>query len=418
MNNRIRITVYLLVVLFSTTLFSCKKEVAETKNEEHHEEEGAVELTEAQVKTAGITLGTIEQRPISGTIKVNGLLDVPPQQLVSISVPFGGFLKSTPLLQGVHVNKGQIIAVVENPDYIQVQQDYLDAKNQFEFSKADYERQQQLAAESVNSKKALQQAKAAYEGWLAKKTGLQAKLKLLNINVSKVDQGEIVSTSNVYAPISGYVTEVNVNIGKFVNPTDVLFEIVDTEHLHAELIIFEKDVPKIKLGQKVRFILANETKERTATVYLIGREISPERTIRIHSHIDKEDKNLLPGMYLKAVVEVGAIPVSALPDEAIVDFQGKKFVFLQESASEEHHEEKHEAGHKVSDKEKETDTQHGAEVHGSKFKAVEVKVGVSDNGFTEVNLPDTFDITATNIVLKGAYDLLSKMNNSEEEEGH
>lgn len=375
-------------------------------------------MTEAQVKTAGITLGSVEKRPISGTIKVNGLLDVPPQQLVSISVPFGGFLKSTSLLQGVHVSKGQIIAVIENPDYIQVQQDYLDAKNQLEFSKADYERQQQLAAESVNSKKALQQAKAAYESWLAKKTGLQAKLKLLNIDLSKVDKGEITSTSNVYAPISGYVTEVNVNIGKFVSPTDVLFEIVDTEHLHAELIIFEKDVPKIKLGQKVRFILANETEERMATVYLIGREISPERTIRIHGHIDKEDKNLLPGMYLKAVVEVGAIPVSALPDEAIVDFQGKKFLFLQEAASEEHHEEKHEAGHKETDKEKEVDTQHLAESHGSKFKAVEITVGVSDNGFTEVNLPDTFDITASNIVLKGAYDLLSKMNNSEEEEGH
>ena len=419
MNTKNIIVKYLLVFLLSAVFLSCSKEVAETTNEEHHdEEEGTVEMTEAQIKTAGIILGKVEQRPISGTIKVNGLLDVPPQQLVSISVPYGGFLKSTSLLQGVHVTKGQVIAVIENPDYIQVQQDYLDARNQLEFSKADYERQQQLDVESVNSKKTLQQSKATYDTWLAKKTGLQAKLKLLNISVSKLDQGEIVSTSNVYSPISGYVTEVNVNIGKYVNSTDVLFEIVDTEHLHAELIIFEKDVPKIKLGQKVRFILANETKERMATVYLIGREISPERTIRIHSHIDQEDKNLLPGMYLKAIVEIGAVPVSALPDEAIVDFQGKKFIFLQEGSTEEHHEEKHEAGHKEDDKEVENDTEHGPEIHGTKFKAVEVTVGVSDNGFTEINLPEGFDLAINSIVLKGSYDLLSKMNNSEDEGHH
>lgn len=418
MNTKNRLISFLFVVLLTIFSFSCSKDAAETatSDEEHHEEEeGTVEMTEPQMKTAGVVLGKVEQRPISGTIKANGLLDVPPQQLVSISVPFGGFLKSTSLLQGVHVNKGQLIAVIENADYIQVQQDYLDARNQLEFSKADYERQQQLAAENVNSKKTLQQSKATYETWFAKKMGLQAKLKLLNISVSKLDGGEIVSTSNVYAPITGYVTEVNVNIGKFVNPTDVLFEIVDTEHLHAELIIFEKDVPKIKLGQKVRFTLANETAERTATVYLIGREITSERTIRIHGHIDREDRNLLPGMYLKAIVEVGAVPVNALPDEAIVDFQGKKFIFLQKGVSEEHDED-----NKASNKNQELDPEqdHGHEVHGAKFQAIEVNVGVSDNGFTEVNLPEGFDLATDSIVVKGSYDLLSKMNNSEEEGHH
>lgn len=418
MNTKHKVLSYLFVLLLLVAVFSCGKDATEPGGEAHHEEEeNTVELTEAQIKTAGITLGAVEQKQISGTIKVNGLLDVPPQQLVSISVPFGGFLKSTTLLQGMHVDKGQLIAVIENPEYIQLQQDYLDAKVQFELSKKDFERQEELAKENVNAQKTLQQAIATYQSWQAKKSGAQAKLRMLNIDLANLEKGNILSTSNVYAPLSGFVTQVNVNVGKFVSPTDVLFEIVDTEHLHAELIIFEKDVPKIKIGQQVRFTLANEARERMATVYLIGREISPERTIRIHCHIDVEDKNLLPGMYLKAIVEAGSMPVNALPNEAIVDYQGKKFIFIQQITNEEHHDEKHEEGHQESDQEKEADDVHGEEAHGLKFKSIEVTTGASDNGYTEVILPEGFELTSKRIVLRGAYDLLSAMNNSEGE-GH
>lgn len=394
---------YIIIVLFVTTLVSCGSKASEevaTEEEHHDEEESTVELSTVQIKTAGITLGKIEQKQISGTVKVNGVLDAPPQQMVSISVPFGGFLKSTELLQGSQVKKGQLIAVIENPDYIQLQQDYLEAKSQFEFSEADYERQKELAKENVNAQKALQQAKSNYQTWLAKKNGLRAKLKMININMGALEEGNITSTGNIYSPINGYVTEVNVNIGKFANPSDILFEIVDTEHLHVELTVFEKDVPKIKLGQKVRFVLANESSDRMATVYLIGREISVDRTIRIHCHIDKEDTDLLPGMYLKANVETGGTLVSALPDEAIIDFQGKKYIFIPV-------EEKH-----VEETPKET-----AHEEGQHFKMVEIQIGNSELGFTEIIIPEGFD-EKSEVVIKGAYSILSKIKNSEEEGGH
>ncbi len=387
------------IILIVLALFSCEKKNDTPAKEDHHEEENTVELTEEQIAVAGITLGKIEQKAISGTIKVNGVLDVPPQQLVSISVPLGGFLKSTKLLQGSRVTKGQLIAVIENPDYIQMQQDYLEAKSQFEFADADYKRQQELAKENINAQKTLQQARSSYEIWLAKKNGLLAKLKMININVSSLDQGNISSTGNVYSPISGYVTEVNVNIGKYVNPTDVLFKIVDTEHLHAELTVFEKDVPAIKIGQKVRFTLANESKERMATVYLIGRAISADRTVRIHCHIDVEDTELLPGMYLKALVETGGALVNALPEEAIVDFQGKKFIITPDG--EDDHEEHKEADHK----------------HGKHFSLIEIQTGNSELGYTELLLPEGFDENAE-VVIKGAYAILSKLKNSEEEGHH
>jgi membrane fusion protein, heavy metal efflux system len=406
------------LLLMATLAMSCGKNASTEApaEDEHHEEESTntVEFTQAQFRNAGIELSTITNRQISGTIRVNGVLDVPPQQLVSISAPMGGFLKDTELLQGTRVRKGQVIARIENLDFIQIQQDYLEAKSQFELSRADYERQQQLAEQNVNSAKTLQQSKAVFTTWQAKYHGLTEKLRVLGIDVAPVDAGVLKSSIHLYSPINGYVTQVNVNIGKFVSPTDVLFEIVDTEHLHAELIVFEKDVRKLKIGQKVRFTLANETKERMATIHLIGREISTERTIQVHCHIDQEDTELLPGMYLKAAVETGGADVPALPDEAIIDFEGKKYIFMAgEEAHQEHAEDKRETG-----KEK-SDAKDGSEAHeeGMHFTMVEMRVGNSELGYTEVILPDEFK-TDAQVVVKGAYALLSKMKNSEEEGGH
>ncbi|MFN5674098.1 MAG: efflux RND transporter periplasmic adaptor subunit, partial [Bacteroidota bacterium] len=276
----------ILAFLFTAVLFaSCGNKTEETKQEEHHEEEASVvELTPEQVKIINLKLGKIEMKDLSGAIKVNGMLDVPPQNLVSISAPMGGFVKSTELLQGMKVTKGQTIVIMQHPDYIQMQQDFLETKSQLEYLELEYKRQLELSKDNVNSQKTLQQAKSQYEGMLAKNAGLKSKLQLIGLNPDKLSSQSIQNSITITSPINGYVTSVNVNIGMYVNPTDIMFKIVDTEHLHAELTVFEKDVPKIKLGQKVRFTLANETEERFATVYLIGREISSDRTVRIHCH--------------------------------------------------------------------------------------------------------------------------------------
>ena len=388
---------YILIFLFfGAGIISCgNKKIAEEVTgapSDQHEDENNVQLTEAQGKTAGIMLGKIENKQISGTIKVNGVLDVPPQQLVSISVPLGGFVKNTSLLQGSRVKKGQAIATIENLDFIQIQQDYLEAKGQLELTEADYKRQQELAKENVNSQKTLQQSRTNFSTWQAKYNALREKLKVINIDIRSLEAGNVTSAINLYSPIGGYVTQVNVNIGKFVTPTDVIFEIVDTEHLHAELIVFEKDVLKLKIGQKVRFTLANETEERMATIYLIGREINKERTVQVHCHIDKEDTELLPGMYLSAHVETSGSLVPALPDEAIVDYNGKKYIFI------------------VSD-EKNEDAK--PQESGQHFTMLEIQTSNRELGFTEVNVPDS--LSQAEVVVKGAYSLLSKMKNSEEE---
>ncbi|MBK9800053.1 MAG: efflux RND transporter periplasmic adaptor subunit [Bacteroidetes bacterium] len=378
----------ILAFVFTAVLISsCGSKSEEATKEEHHDEEASiVELTPEQVKIINLKLGKIEMKDLSGAIKVNGMLDVPPQNLVSISAPMGGFVKSTELLQGMKVTKGQAIVVMQHPDYIQMQQDFLETKSQLEYLEAEYKRQQELSKDNVNSQKTLQLAKSQYEGMLAKNAGLKSKLMMLGINGEKLTSQTMQNSITITSPISGYVTSVNVNIGMYVNPTDVMFKIVDTEHLHAELTVFEKDVPKIKLGQKVRFTLANETDERTATVYLIGREISSDRTVRIHCHLDKEDLDLLPGMYLKAYVEAGTQRLSALPNEAIVNFEGKDYVFVTEK----------EANH---------------------FKMLEVTKGISELGYTEIVTKEGLNNESL-IVINGAYDILAKIKNSEEEGGH
>jgi membrane fusion protein, heavy metal efflux system len=381
-------TLYKIITFLFLTLIveSCgNKNKEEVVVPEEQTALNAVEITPEQYKIAQIQTESIEEKALSGTTKVNGILDVPPNNLVSISTPFGGFVKSTAMLQGLKVHKGQVVAMMQNPDYVQPQQDYIDYKSQLNYLKLEYERQQELAKENVNSQKALQKSKADYESTKARVLGLKTKLQLMNVNISSLEKGNIQSTIPLYSPITGYVTEVNTNIGAFATATDVLFEIANTEHLHAELTVFEKDVPKLKIGQKVRFTLANETKERMATVYLVGKEISQERTVRIHCHLDKEDTNLLPGMYLKALVESGSNTIPAVATKAIIEFEGVNYIFVEEQAA-------------------------------KKYKLVTVKKGVTELNYTELIFDSTTDWKNWKIVTHGAYDLLSKMKNSDEEE--
>jgi len=392
---------FLAAVLFSACSSKGNAEAAATE-EPKKEEADMVDLSEDQFKTVNIQYGAVEDKNLSSVIRASGALDVPPQQLLTVSSPYGGTLKSTELLQGKPVTKGEVIAVLENPEFIQLQQDYLDYKSQLVYLKEELNRQEELSKETVNAKKTLQKASSDYNSMMARVQGLRSKLLLININPDKINPAGISGKANIYAPISGYVTKVMVNIGKFVNANQELFEIVDTRHLHAELTIFEKDVPKLKIGQKIRFVLNNETAERFAEVHLIGREISAERTVRVHGHLSQEDKNLLPGMYLKAMVETGLATTTALPDKAIVQSAGKSYIFI---AAEEMNEEKiPEAADKNKTPEKHIP-----------FKRIEVTTGVSENGYTEVILPEGFD-RSSKVVINGAYDLLSKMNNVEEEE--
>lgn len=422
-------------LIFLTACGGNKAENAENEaqHQAHEGEAQEVALTSDQYKIAGIETSKVETRPLTGTVNVNGVLDVPPQNLVSISAPAPGFLKKSDLLQGSRVRKGEVIAVLYNPEFITEQQAYLEtrqdlvaAQGQLEYAEAEYKRQAELARENVNAGKTQQAAKAEYTTLKAKVASLEAKIggqearfKLLGIDPERLSPDNFQSEIKLYSPTFGYVTEVNVNAGKYVGNTEVLFKIADTEHLHAELTVFEKDILKLKVGQVVRFTLANESRERHAKIYLFGREISPDRSIRVHCHLDKEDTNLLPGMYFKATVETGANPVSALPEAALVSSEGKDYIFVEEMEEGKlsvHKDEKPDRapGAKTGEHDHaEAEPKMRGEHH---FRMFEVKRGVTDGGFVEVLLPERFDLTNSQVVTKGAFYLLSAAKSGGEEE--
>ncbi|MEO6037833.1 MAG: efflux RND transporter periplasmic adaptor subunit, partial [Saprospiraceae bacterium] len=363
----------------------------------------AVELTEAQIKTVGMEFGKIEMRNISGVVKANGMLAASPQNMASVSSPVEGVVRMTNLMPGSRVSKGQALAFIRNPDLIQMQQEYLqtqhelaDNRSQLEYLEAEYKRQQELAKEQVNAGKTVQQAKAQYEsikarieGLRAQSGGLAAKLRLIGISPDGLRADNFRSEISLRAPVSGFVTEVNTNSGKRVSPTDVLFVITGTGALLAKLNVFEKDLPKIRAGQTVRFSLANDARGRSGKVLQIGKEIGADRTVPVFCSVGNLG-DVLPGAYLSGLIETGGANVSALPEAAVVGFEGKDYIFTAAQAD-------HQAGE--------------GRTH---FEMVEVTKGLSENGFTEITLPEGMD-GKVQVVVKGAFDLLAKMKNSEEE---
>lgn len=347
-----------------------------------------VTLNAAQYKNAAIELGLIEQKELSNVLQVNGKTDVPPQHLISISAPLGGFVHSTELLEGTKVKKGQVLVVLENMEYVQLQQDYIDKKSNLAFLEAEFNRQEALNKQNVNSEKVMQQTTSNYLSMKAQVKGLQEKLALLGINTANFTEKDISRKITIYSPIDGYVSDVNVNIGKYVLPNEIMFEIVNTAHLHAELIVFEKDIANLKVGQPIRLFFSNQNNnERSAKVYLIGRKINADRSVLVHAHLDEEDENLLPGMFLTAKIELNKHKVNAVPTDAIVTFEDKDFIFIAK------------------------ETNNTAFI----FEMVEVKKGNSELGFTEINFVDSIINIQTKIATKGAYALLSVLKNSEEE---
>jgi cobalt-zinc-cadmium efflux system membrane fusion protein len=369
-------------ILSAILLVSCSGNTTPpTEAEKQQAEHTRVTLTEEELKLAGIETGIVEEKVISQTVQASGMLDVPPTNKVSISAPMQGVIKKTDVLQGTHVNKGDVLAELEHADYIQLQQDYLDYSGQLDFVYAEYKRQSDLSADQVSAQKTAQQAKAAYSSILAKVQGLKAKLQLIGLDPKQIEKSGIQPTIKIKSPIGGYVTKVNVNLGSYVTPAEIMFVVVNTEHLHAELTIFEKDIMQIKEGQKVFFTLGNESTTRTAHVHLIGREIRPDRSVQIHCHIDKEDKQLIPGTYLKAEIETTNQKVPALPTDAIVGFEGKDYVFIQTALQ--------------------------------TFEEVAVEKGNSENGYTAIRTMRR-PLNGAKIVVKGAYSLMGKLKNTEE----
>lgn len=377
--------IFIMFLLFTTA--SCKNaatERAATKKEEHTEQATETELTDEQIKAIGLQTGSIEQRNLKSTLKVNGKLMLPPQNQAQVSMLTGGIVKSINVSEGNFVQQGQTLATIQNNEVVQLQQDYLESKSQLKYLEAEYKRQKELQEDNINATKTFQQVENELQTAKAKQKGTVTKLQLYGINASNVSESNFRSLISVTAPISGYVHHINITMGKFADANAVLFEIVDNRFLHLDLTVFEKDIHKVAEGQKISFTDANDVSHvHPAIIYSLDKAFQDnQQAIIAHAKIEEKTETLLPGMYVEARIQIDNYKANALPNEAVVSNGDEHYIYI--------------------------------EIKKNHYKQIAVKTGAIDMGYTEIAPLEEIRADAK-IVTKGAYYLLSQLTKGEGE---
>ncbi|RZK49772.1 MAG: efflux RND transporter periplasmic adaptor subunit [Pedobacter sp.] len=376
---------YSLFLILSWTLSACQPASQEPSNTAElgtvEQSDNTLKLTSIQLKHANLAYSKLVQKPIHGILKLNGKIDVPPQSMVSISAPLGGYLKDTKLLPGMHVKKGEIIATLEDPQYIQIQQDYLQTQSQLNLANLEYERQKNLLQNMATSQKTLEQVAAQREGLQIALSAIAQKLNLIGKNPTQIKANSISKSVHIYAPLDGFVTAVNVNIGRYVSPTEVLFELVNPADIHLSLNVYEKDLANIFIGQEVLAYTNSQPEvKHQGDVLIIGKSLNNNRSTEVHCHFDKYDKALIPGTYMNAEIKIKTKNAMVLPEEALVRYENKFYIFLKQG--------------------------------DLSFKMVEVQVGMYESELVEILNGEAFK--DKEIVVRNAYTLLMALKNVSE----
>ena len=418
--NKITSITAIIVLIF--TFSACKNDKqkegqateakATEKAEAPHEEETPTiaTLTEEQIKTVGIQLGVIEQKELTATIRANGLLKVPNNNKANATSLYGGVIKTLNVQIGDYVKKGQVIATIANPQFIQLQEEYLSTASRITFAEQELSRQKELFEGNAGAKKNLQSATAELNSLRTRRASLQQQIQLMGINPGSVSNGNLKSTLVVTSPLNGTVSNVFAKIGSYVDVSSPVIEIVDNSSLHLDLNVFEKDLPMLKVGQTIHFrITNNAVEDYNAKIFAIGSSFENEsKTIAAHAVVQGNKTGLIDGMNVTAIVSLNNVTTSAVPNDAIVNADGKYYIFVQTNKkAEEHHEEGEEEGSHKEGEEKE----HKEDKSSKNFEKVEVLKGVSDMGYTAVTFVNEIPADAK-IVVKGAFFVNAKLSNS------
>ena len=352
-------------------------------------ETNMVSLTASQLKTAGIELGTIEMKNLASAIKANGLLSVPNQNKALVTSVTNGTIRTLTIQPGNYIKKGQVIATILNPEFAPLQQQLQTTQAQLTLAEQEYQRQKELVAGNAAPLKNLQKAEAELSALRATKKSQQFQLSALGISASATSGGRIVTSIPAIAPISGTVSEVSAQIGSNVDASTPIAQIVNNSQLHLDLFVFEKDLPKVKAGQRIHFTLTNNAgKEYDAQIYSIGTAFaSQSKTIPVHAVVMGDKAGLIEGMNVTAIISIGNAVLPAVPTESIVSNGGQDYIFIVKKQDE-----------------KET-----------LFERIPVAKGVSDIGFTEIT-PVKNLRTGSRIVTKKTFFVMAKMVNTVGEE--
>ncbi len=405
--------IFILLFLFASlpVLFSCKgekaKEATATEAEELHEEENTTTLTSEQIKSIGLELGTIEQKQLTASLKANGVLRVPNQNRATVNSLYSGVIKSLLVQPGNVVKKGQVIATVTNPEFVQVQSDYLNVSAKIGLAELEVKRQNELNEGNAGALKNLQAAETQLRTLLTAQSTYAQQINLMGVNPAQLANGKLVTVLAVKSPINGVVSDVKVEMGSFVDVTAPIAVIVDNSQLHLDLFVYEKDMSKLRDNQLIHFTLTNNPgKEYDAKIYSLGSSFEGEsKAVSVHAKVEGNKTGLIDGMNITAVISLKQSTVPAVPSEAVVTMQGQDYIFVVTEENGTHKEEKED--HEGHDHAKEEAIPAG----GLKFEIIPVAKGTSDVGYTEITVLK--DIPAhAKIVVKGAFFVLAKMTNA------
>lgn len=399
-------------IVFSagTLLISCGnnnnggEEHKEAETTEQHANENTTALTEEQMKSIGVEIGSIENKQLTASLKANGLLQVPNQNKASINSVYNGVIKSLLIQPGNTVSKGQVIATIANPDFIQVQEEYLGLGPRIVLAEQEYNRQKELNEGNAGALKNLQSAEATLKSLQTRKSSLQSQLQLMGISPASLSNERLISVLSVRSPLSGVVSNVLVKIGSFVDGSTTVAEIVDNSQLHLDLYVYEKDLPKLKENQTIHFTLTNNPgKEYDAEIFSLGSSFEGEsKAVTVHARVKGNKEGLIDGMNITAVISLEQNTVPALPSDAIVTWQGQDYIFvvLDPVSDTTHHDESEPHEHK-----------NEAMSGDLSFERIPVAKGTSDVGYTEITLLKKIR-PGSRVVTKGSFFILAKMTNS------
>lgn len=389
------------LAFFMLVLSACgsdsKPTQAKTEEVGHDDHEGGLELSTEQIEAVGIEMGSIEKKNLTEVVKSSGQLAVPPQNAAQINVLSGGIIRQINVIEGQRVSKGQVLVTVENQDLIRVQQEYLAAKSGFSYVEAEYNRQQQLKAANAGTGKSHQLAEANYDAERSKIKALGYQLQQYGISVSKVASGNITTQMPVSAPINGTIGKISAETGSYAQPGVAIMDIVDNSKIHADLIVFEKDLSQIKVGQKVDFQLTNQKNEQiSGEIYGINKSFENDsKGVVVHVVIKKPGTNLIPGMFVTGLIGVGKVFSNAVPVDAVIRAEARSFIFVVDETEENVHEEAHSSGKSIH------------------FKKIEVSTGVTELGYIQVTALEKLPADVK-VVTKGAFYLQSKSSGPSE----
>lgn len=390
------LTYVITLLLAGTLLASCSGKKSTDKAEdnsktEKKDKENGLELSPEQMKSVGIETGPVEQKNLDAVVKANGQLAVPPQNKADVSILSGGIIGNINVLEGQQVHKGQVLATIKNQDLLKLQQDYLAAKNNFTYVQAEYDRQTQLKAAGAGTGKSFQASEATYNAERSKLTAYESQLQQLGISPGRINNGHIVSQFPVLSPISGTVGTITANTGAFVQPGTSIMEVVDNSKIHCDLTVFEKDLMAVKVGQKVNFQLTNQDNQViTGVINGVNKSFENEsKGVVVHAVINnRAHQNLIPGMYVTALISTGSKLMPAVPVDAVIRSEGKQYIFVTT-----------------------THDKDGKTI----FTKTEVTTGVTELGYIQIT-PLTALPAQVQIATKGAFYLQSKAAGGAEEE--